>query len=81
MKKKLLFLPIVLLAIASSVFIWVDKEDPVHFSGKNLTILHEEENDEVSLESDQESEPHTDNLDPIIYPSFKYKKTQCKKYH
>lgn len=53
MKKKLLFVP-ALLAVGFALWI-INRETPVQFKGKNLTILHEDDEEEEGVNMEQEN--------------------------
>ena len=54
MKKKILLIPAIVLT-AASLWMLVNKEENVSFKGKNLTILHEEDEEEEGVNMEQEN--------------------------
>jgi hypothetical protein len=54
MKKKILLIPVIVLT-AASLWMLVNKEENLSFKGKNLTILHEEDEEEEGVNMEQEN--------------------------
>jgi hypothetical protein len=54
MKKKILLIPVIVLT-AATLFMLVKKEEKLPFKGKNLTILHEDEEEEEGVNMEQEN--------------------------